>query len=335
MKAYMNLGKLGLFSTMNAFNKRILKDPKLVQLFNRYATYNGSDPYQTPATLTIIPHLEFNLGAYFPKQGMHDISMSLYKLAMSLGVRYHFNAPVEEILVENQRVCGLRVQGQVVSGDLVVNNMDMVNAYKTILKKQEQPKKLLEQPKSSSALIFYWGIRQVFEEVGMHNIFFSEDYEQEFEHLFKKGTIYEDPTVYINCTSVCKPDDAPTGAMNWFTMINVPNNQGQDWDQLIAKARKEILAKLSRLLHADIEPLIDFEEILDPRTIESKTSSAQGALYGNSSNTRFAAFLRHPNFSSQLKNLYFCGGSVHPGGGIPLALLSAKIMSEDIPELKN
>jgi phytoene dehydrogenase-like protein len=168
----------------------------------------------------------------------------------------------------------------------------------------------------------------------MHNIFFSEDYEQEFEHLFKKGTIYEDPTVYINCTAVSKPDDAPVGSMNWFTMINVPNNQGQDWDQLIAKARKDILAKLSRLLHADIEQLIDFEEILDPRTIESKTSSAQGALYGNSSNTRFAAFLRHPNFSSQLKNLYFCGGSVHPGGGIPLALLSAKIMSEDIPDLK-
>lgn len=106
-KAYLNLGKLGLFSTMNAFNKRHLKDPKLVQLFNRYATYNGSDPYQTPATLTIIPHLEFNLGAYFPKHGMHDISMSLYKLALSLGVRYHFNAPVEEILVENQRACGL------------------------------------------------------------------------------------------------------------------------------------------------------------------------------------------------------------------------------------
>jgi phytoene dehydrogenase-like protein len=260
--------------------------------------------------------------------------MSLYKLALSLGVRYHFNSPVEEILVENQRACGLRVQGKEVSGDLVVNNMDMVNAYKTILKKQVQPKKLLEQPKSSSALIFYWGVKQVFEEIGMHNIFFSEDYEQEFEHIFRKGTIYEDPTVYINCTAVSKPDDAPVGSMNWFTMINVPNNQGQDWDQLIAKARKDILTKLSRLLHADIEQLIEFEEILDPRTIESKTSSAQGALYGNSSNTKFAAFLRHPNFSSQLKNLYFCGGSVHPGGGIPLALLSAKIMSEDIPDLK-
>jgi phytoene desaturase len=284
--------------------------------------------------LTIIPHLEFNLGAYFPKRGMHDISMSLYQLALSLGVRYHFNAPVEEVLVEKGRVCGLRVKGENLSADLVVNNMDMVNAYKTILKKQVQPKRLLEQPKSSSALIFYWGITQVFEEIGMHNIFFSADYETEFAHIFKRGTISEDPTVYINCTSVTKPDDAPSGGMNWFTMINVPNNQGQDWDQLIAKARKNILAKLSRLLHADIEQLIAFEEVLDPRSIEFKTSSAQGALYGNSSNTRFAAFLRHPNVSSQLKNLYFCGGSVHPGGGIPLALLSAKIMSEEIPDLK-
>jgi phytoene desaturase len=334
LKAYLNLGKLGLFSTMHDSNTKLLKDPKLVQLFNRYATYNGSDPYQTPATLTIIPHLEFNLGAYFPKQGMHDISMSLYKLAMSLGVCFHFNAPVEEVLVEKGRACGLRVKGEDLTADLVVNNMDMVNAYKTILKKQAQPKKLLEQPKSSSALIFYWGITQVFEEIGMHNIFFSADYETEFTHIFKKGTIYEDPTVYINCTSVTKVDDAPSGGMNWFTMINVPNNQGQDWDQLIANARKDILAKLSRLLHADIEKLIAFEEVLDPRSIESKTSSAHGALYGNSSNTRFAAFLRHPNVSSQLKDLYFCGGSVHPGGGIPLALLSAKIMSEEIPDLK-
>jgi phytoene dehydrogenase-like protein len=90
----------------------------------------------------------------------------------------------------------------------------------------------------------------------------------------------------------------------------------------------DILAKVNRILQTDLESLIEVEEILEPRTIESKTSSAQGALYGNSSNNKFAAFLRHSNFSSDIKNLYFCGGSVHPGGGIPLSLLSAKIMSE-------
>ncbi|TDK44294.1 1-hydroxycarotenoid 3,4-desaturase CrtD [Algoriphagus formosus] len=326
LKSYLKMGKLGIFSTMNQANERQFQNPKLVQLFNRYATYNGSDPYQTPATLNIIPHLEFNIGAYFPKKGMHDITISLYRLAQDLGVEFHFMAKVEEILVEKGRAVGVKVDGKTHQANIIVNNMDMVNAYKSILRKQKQPKKLLEQPKSSSALIFYWGVKREFKELGLHNILFSEDYQTEFEHIFKKGSIYEDPTVYINITSTHKSDDAPKGCMNWFTMINVPNNQGQDWDSLIQEARKNIISKVNRVLNTDLESLIEVEEILEPRTIESKTSSANGALYGNSSNNRFAAFLRHANYSSDIKNLYFCGGSVHPGGGIPLSLLSAKIM---------
>lgn len=175
-------------------------------------------------------------------------------------------------------------------------------------------------------------MKKTFLELDLHNILFSDNYRKEFDHIFRCGTIYEDPTVYINVTSVVKPDDAPPGCMNWFTMINVPNNQGQDWDQLISVARKNVIEKISRILKIDLEPLIEIEQILDPRSIETKTSSAQGALYGNSSNNRFAAFLRHANYSSEIKNLYFCGGSVHPGGGIPLSLLSAKIVSEMIDQ---
>ena len=119
--------------------------------------------------------------------------------------------------------------------------------------------------------------------------------------------------------------------MNWFTMINVPNNQGQDWDKLKTKAKEFIVKKINATLNTDIEPLIEVEQILDPIGIETKTSSANGALYGNSSNNKYAAFLRHPNYSSAIDKLYFCGGSVHPGGGIPLCLLSAKIMADMIP----
>jgi phytoene desaturase len=328
MKSYLKMGKLGIFSTMNEANKKQFSHPKLVQLFNRYATYNGSNPFETPATLNIIPHLEFNIGAFFPKKGMHDITMSLYKLSEDLGVNYHFGQKVEKVLVEDGEAKGIRVKAKDFYADLVVNNMDMVNAYKTILKEQKQPKLLLSQPKSSSALIFYWGIKRDFPELDLHNIFFSDNYQIEFEHIFKRGTIYEDPTIYVNITSTHKADDAPAGSMNWFTMINVPNNQGQDWDAMIADAKRNIIHKLNRILKTDVESLIEVEEILDPRTIESKTSSAQGSLYGNSSNNKFAAFLRHANYSSSIKNLYFCGGSVHPGGGIPLCLLSAKIMSE-------
>jgi len=330
LKSYFKMGKLGIFNTMNKANEKQFSNPKMVQLFNRYATYNGSNPFETPATLNIIPHLEFNIGAFFPKKGMHDITLSLYKLAVDLGVKFNFNSKVEEVIVKDRKAVGVIISGNSHYADMVVNNMDMVNAYKTILKNEKQPTRILNQPKSSSALIFYWGIKKNFPELDLHNILFSENYKEEFDHIFSKKSIYSDPTVYINITSVYKSDDAPDGCMNWFTMINVPNNQGQDWDKLIQEARKNIIQKINRILQTDIEPLIKVEEILEPRTIESRTSSANGALYGNSSNNKYAAFLRHANFSSDIKNLYFCGGSVHPGGGIPLCLLSAKIMSEMI-----
>ena len=111
-------------------------------------------------------------------------------------------------------------------------------------------------------------------------------------------------------------------------MINVPSVYGQDWDEMIAQARKNILSKISKNLGIAIENFIVFEEQLTPQLIQDKTYSFKGSLYGTSSNNRFAAFFRHKNFSSQYKNLYFCGGSVHPGGGIPLALSSAKIIDK-------
>ena len=172
------------------------------------------------------------------------------------------------------------------------------------------------------------GIKKEFPQLDLHNIFFSEDYETEFDYIFNKKDVHDDPTVYVNISSKDEKSDAPKDCENWFTMVNVPSNTGQNWDKIIERTRKNITAKLSRLLGEDVSKLIEFESILDPRTIESKTQSYQGALYGASSNNKYAAFLRHPNFKSSIKNLYFCGGSVHPGGGIPLCLLSGKIVSE-------
>ena len=339
LKGYLNLPKLGIFGTMNQANQKLFKNPKIVQLFNRYATYNGSNPYQTPATLNIIPHLEYNLGAFFPKKGMVSITNSLVKLAESLGVKFYFETKVEEIMVENGKVKGVKLSrngenkentSDLIAFDLVVSNMDVTHTYRKLLPNGKHPNFLLNQPKSSSGVIFYWGIKKKFPALDLHNILFSDNYLEEFNTMFEKRTIYHDPTVYINITSKHKPNDAPKDCENWFVLINAPANEGQDWDKIIAQTKENVLKKISRMLGQNIEELIECEQILDPRTIESKTSSAQGALYGNSSNNRFAAFLRHANFSSKIKNLYFVGGSVHPGGGIPLALSSAKIMSNNL-----
>jgi phytoene desaturase len=324
--------RLDLFHSLDKTNKKAFKSEKLIQLFNRYATYNGSSPYETPGIMSMIPHLEMYFGTFFPKGGMHEISQSLTRIATDQGIEIHLNNSVNRILHKNGEVIGLETETGEKKADLVVCNMDVFSAYNKLIKDIKPPEKVLKQERSSSALIFYWGIKGSFPELDLHNIFFSDSYKEEFEEIFEKKGIHEDPTIYINITSKEAPEDAPEGHENWFVMINAPANYGQDWEELKQKARKNIIKKLNRILKIDLNDLIEVEEILEPLTIESRTSSYRGSLYGNSSNNKFAAFLRHSNFSSQINNLYFCGGSVHPGGGIPLCLLSAKIVSNLVPK---
>nr|WP_299340087.1 1-hydroxycarotenoid 3,4-desaturase CrtD [Allomuricauda sp.] len=331
LTAILQLGKLDIYKSLNDTNEDAFRSKKLVQLFNRFSTYNGSSPYQTPGIMSMIPHLEMHYGTFFPKGGMHQITQSLYALAKEIGVEFHFSEKVKKIRVEHGKAKGVETQKKSYKSEIVVSNMDIYPTFKKLLSDQKQPEKVLKQERSSSALIYYWGISKKFKELDLHNIFFSNEYETEFEHIFEKKSLYKDPTVYINITSKDEPNDAPEGCENWFVMVNAPGNYGQDWDKLKAQCRQNILDKLSRCLDTDIAKLIVSEFTLDPVGIEEHTSSYRGALYGAASNSRFAAFLRHPNFSSRIKNLYFCGGSVHPGGGIPLCLLSAKIVADLIP----
>jgi len=325
LKAIAQISEMDIGTSLHSLNEAAIGEPHLVQLFNRYATYNGSSPYRTPGIMSMIPHLELHLGAYFPKGGMHSITTSLYQLALRQGIQFHFNQKVEQILVKNRQAIGVQTTDQQHFADFVVSNMDIFSTYKKLLPGQPHPARTLRQERSSSAVIFYWGIRAQFPELDLHNILFSGDYRQEFTHLFDHKTLFNDPTVYLNITSKEAPGDAPAGCENWFVMINAPGDYGQDWPALVAQARHDILVKVNRLLGADLAPLIEVEDVLTPPLIELRTSSYRGALYGAASNSRFAAFLRHPNFSSKIKHLYCCGGSVHPGGGIPLCLLSAKI----------
>jgi phytoene desaturase len=326
IKAILQIGKLDVGNTLNAINEKTFQSPKLVQLFNRFATYNGSSPFQTPGIMSMIPHLEMHYGTFFPKGGMHQICKSLYELAVSHGVLFKFKE-------EHKKAVGVVSDKRDYMADITISNMDIFPTYKNLLQNQIHPNKVLEQERSSSALIFYWGISQEFPELDLHNILFSENYEEEFSAIFKERTISNDPTIYINITSKEEQGDAPKGHENWFVMINVPGNYGQDWEQLKTKARARIISKINKTLGVDLEQLITVEHILDPIGIERDTSSYRGALYGAASNSKFAAFLRHPNFSNAIKNLYFCGGSVHPGGGIPLCLLSAKIVGDLVPKV--
>lgn len=327
VKAIFNWPKFQMNRNMHQANEAYFHNPKVRQLFDRFATYNGSNPYQAPALLNMIPHLELNLGTYYPKGGLRSIPETLIRLGQQLGVTYKTNEAVEEIQTEGNKVVGIKSKKNTYKFDAVVSNADVYPTYRKLLRQVRAPEKVLRQERSSSGIIFYWGIKKTFPRLDLHNIFFSESYRNEFNAIFNDSTVSEDPTIYVNISSKVDFGDAPPGAENWFVLINAPANTGQDWDRLIASVRTAVIAKLERILDEEIEPFIEFEDVLDPRLIEKRTSSYQGSLYGTSSNSKFAAFFRHANDHKTFDNLYFCGGSVHPGGGIPLCLNSAKIVS--------
>ena len=317
-----------LTKSLHRHNVKKFTAPETVQIFDRFATYNGSDPYKAPSMLSMIPHLEQNQGTFYPRGGMISITNALYQLAKAKGVQFYFDTPVQRIIHHEGKLMGVVVKDENIHADIVVSNVDIYFTSKNLLNDQARLKKILKRERSSSALIFYWGIKKSFSTLQLHNIFFSSDYKKEFDGIFNSKELSDDPTIYINITAKAESSMAPAGKENWFVMLNVPANSGQDWNLLKTKLRAAVINKLNRLLNDDIEPLIETEQALDPVMIEEQTASYMGSLYGTSSNSKFAAFFRHPNFTGTIKGLYFCGGSVHPGGGIPLCLKSAKIVSD-------
>jgi len=330
-KVAKHLHKMDFFNSLHHRNKKSFSDPRIVQIFDRFATYNGSNPYKAPATLKIISHLEHNIGAYFPEKGMNSITEALVSAASKLNVSFLFNHQVNEIItdVKNKRVVGVRSNGESFLFDALVCDADVGHLYRDLMPKGFKSHYSLKQPKSTSALIFYWGIQGTYPDLDVHNILFSENYKLEFDHLFHLKKLPADPTIYIFISSKMVASDAPLNCENWFVMMNAPENVGQDWEFLIKQAKQEILRKINSVLKIDLSDKILCEHINDPRSIEKNTHSVNGALYGPASNNLMSAFWRHPNFSNRFKNLFFVGGSVHPGGGIPLALASAKIVDDE------
>lgn len=335
LPALANLSSYKLNQTMHEENSNTFSNKNTVQLFNRFATYNGSDPYQAPAMLNMIQHLELTVGVFLPKNGMVQIANSLYDLAVKKGVQFQFNEEVFSITQKNNKVTGLTTSKKTYAFNAIVSNMDVSFTYDQIQPPVKLPTKILNQEKSSSAMVFYWGVNRSFPELAIHNMFFAADYKEEFDCIFQSKTLSNDPSIYIHITSKRIEEDAPKGKENWFVMINTPIDIGQDWEAYRTQAKNSIINRLNKVLNCNLNDLIEEEFVMDAPFIAEKYNGKMGSIYGNASNNKFAAFYRHPNFSKTLKGLYFVGVTVHPGGGIPLALNSAKIaVKQLVKELK-
>ncbi len=326
-----DLAAISTLRTLSTHIERYFKSPRLRQLFCRFATYNGSSPYRTPATFALIPYVEFGLGAWYVRGGMYELPRALEKLARELSVEIRNEAEVEKIIIENGAARGVRLMsGEELKADAVIANSDTIETYRSLIesgaRKSFSDEKLNRFEPSSSGFVLLVGATRRYESLAHHNIFFSDDYPQEFHALFEKLRPADDPTIYVCATSRTDDTQAPAGHENLFILVNAPaTSERTDWTREADDYREMIISKLETFGLENLRASMDYTHTITPEDFRTTYRANRGALYGISSNKRINAFLRPPNRSRDIRNLYFAGGATHPGGGIPLVLLSGKM----------
>jgi phytoene desaturase len=328
--------KIDAFRTLSEAVAAHFGDSRIRQLFNRFATYNGSSPYLAPATLAIIPFVEFTMGGWYVRGGMHRLALALEKLASHVGVTLRTGRGVREILQKDRKAVGVELEdGEQVEADAVVCNADALFAYRNLLgpAPSRRMRRFERLEVSLAGFVLLLGTRRGYPDLAHHNIFFSADYREEFRSLFERNLPASDPTVYVSISSKADPGHAPPGGSNLFLLVNVPpTSPAVDWLEERGRYRNRVLETLARRGMEIPEEEIETEEVITPADFQTRYNAHRGAIYGTSSNGRMAAFLRPANRSGELRNLFFAGGSAHPGGGIPLVLLSGKITAGLVQE---
>ena len=297
-------------------------DERLRQLFARYATYVGSSPLSTPATLMLIAHVELE-GVWLVDGGMHRLAAAMADLGQELGIDLHLNTHVSEVLVKGGKACGVRLEdGTSLPADVVVFNGD-TNALATGQLGNEAMRAVKPRSVEQRGLsALTWCIKGSSSGFSLdhHNVFFEADYPSEFNTIFEERNVPSKPTVYL-----CAQDRGPSGSLNGserlLMLVNAPADGWSEDD--VARTRDNALAVLDRcslnLSFRDSDCVST-----TPNDWHGRFPGSGGSLYGGASHGIWSSFTR-PGARSRLKGLYLSGGSVHPGPGVPMATLSGRL----------
>ncbi|MDR9419227.1 phytoene desaturase family protein [Gracilimonas sp.] len=317
------------FSTVSQRVEERFQSSYLRKFFKRFTTYNGSSPYQAPATLNVIPHVEINQGGFYVKGGLYKVAEALQKLAESLGVKFEFQSEINSISVNNKKAAGIELSnGSCINSDIIISNSDATETITHLIPQEFLSSRKLNKAKSiepsCSGFVLLLGINRSYDKLVHHNIFFSDDYRKEFRQIFEEKVMPDDPTIYIANTSYSDPDHAPENGSNLFILINAPYLSEQyNWDENEHSYGDKIIKELEKRGLTNLSNHIVYRSSITPVEFYTKYRSNKGSIYGTSSNSKISAFIRPRNKSGEIEHLYFVGGSTHPGGGIPLVIQSA------------
>ena len=322
MRSPMDLARIDPFTTLADRARATFDDPRLAQWAGRYATYSGSSPFEVPATLACIVHVESHFGAWYPMGGLGTLCDAFVRVAQRAGAEVRTGSDVAEITTAGNRVTGVVLaSGERLSADIVVANVDAEHLYGDLLDDQGALRKVRRAERSTSGFVIVAGVRGATPGLAHHNIWFGPDERREFTQLSAEQRFADEPTVYACVSSVTDPSQAPPGDENWFLLVNAParpERTPEHYEQVV-------FDQLAR--HGvELRGRMDFHEIITPGDLMDRYRSPGGAIYGSSSNGRKAAFLR-PGNRGPRRGLYLVGGSSHPGGGLPLVTKSAEIVA--------
>jgi len=326
--------KVRPLQTLDQFFKTYFQNEQVIQSLNRYATYIGSSPYRTPATFAMIAYLELVEGVYYVKGGNVKIAEAFVTLAKKLGVKLYNNTTCAKIIVQNKKATAIRLEnGEKVEADYVIMNADLLDAYPKLVEEEQRPsfsnKKVQAFEPSISAFVMLVGVNKRFPMLKHHNVFFSTNYQREFDELFNDQMYSVEPTIYICNSSYTDPSRSKEGD-NLFILVNAPAIKRNGELQINPHIYKEKIYRRLAEFGINIRPFIKEEKLFTAKDISSTFGAFRGALYGLSSNRKKDAFLRPRNVSQDIDNLYFVGGSTHPGGGSPMVAISGQNVAQMI-----
>jgi len=326
-----HLPKVATTQTLAREVERRISDPHLRQIFLRFATYNGSSPYATPATFNIIPYVEATFGPWYVRGGMVKLARELQALAERCGVTFRFNTTAVAAQ-PNQAEAG---DGHRASFDYLICNADVLTArsgFLASLTPEKTQRALLREPLSTSGFILFLGLRGRDPRLGHHNIFFSDDYPREFAEIHAQKIAPREPTIYLAISARTDTTHAPPGHDNGFVLVNAPaRDPNQPWTPGETRGYRDlVLERLAPFGFDNLHARIVTERIFTPTDFAARDLAHHGALYGWASHSIRTSLLRPPLRAPGTRNIFFTGGTTHPGGGIPLVLLSGKMVADMI-----
>lgn len=329
------LFKYKAFHRHYSYISRFFKTEELRAFFTFQNLYLGQNPYSASGMYTFLPFMELADGVYFPGGGMHEVAASLLSAAEELGVKVHLKAPVVKIEVEGMKATGIILEdGSFHEADILVANADLPYVYNNLLPKSRKARSFRHKKYSCSAIVFHWGMDRVYSQLGQHTVFVSRKHKESCRTIFRDNAFAEDPSIYVHSPVRTDPSAAPDSQDSITAIVHTGNyetNANIDWGALKVRARTAIVERLKEEGLDDFDKHIKFEICFTPDTWVSAFNLTRGGTFGSlAHNIMQMGFLRPGNYHKKYRNLYFAGGSTQPGSGMPLSLLSAKLVSERI-----